>query len=62
MMTQGMPEYEPLTAEDLVGRWEHINLKYQYAGQDVPASLTLAADGTMSGARSGLGYFLLAWK
>lgn len=49
----GMPEYEPLTAEDLVGRWEHINLKYQYAGQDVPASLTLAADGTISGALTG---------
>lgn len=49
----GMPEYEPLTADDLVGTWEHIDLKYQYGKQDVSARLVLNPDGTMGGALAG---------
>lgn len=42
-----------VTSADLVGTWEHINLKYQYAEQCTSAELVLNADGTMSGALSG---------
>lgn len=42
-----------ITEDELVGTWEHINLKYDYAKQDVSTTLTLKADGTMEGALSG---------
>ncbi len=37
----------------LVGTWEHINLKYTYGEQSKGSSLTLKADGTLSGALTG---------
>ena len=49
----GMPEYDPLTKDDIAGTWEHITLKYKYGSQDSASTLTLASDGTMSGALSG---------
>ena len=42
-----------ITQEDLVGKWEHINLEYKYAEQNVSKELELKADGTMSGALTG---------
>ncbi len=42
-----------VTQDELVGNWEHINLVYSYGNQDASESLTLAEDGTMSGALSG---------
>lgn len=42
-----------IKAEDLVGKWEHINLNYQYEKQCTSADLELKADGTMSGALTG---------
>ncbi|MBR1569557.1 MAG: arabinan endo-1,5-alpha-L-arabinosidase [Bacteroidales bacterium] len=40
-------------ADELAGKWEHINLKYDYGKQDASSSLTLEADGKLSGALSG---------
>jgi len=48
-----VPDYGIITKDSLVGTWEHINLVYAYAKQDVSAQLTLNADGTMSGALTG---------
>ena len=48
-----VPDYGTITKDSLVGTWEHINLKYSYAQQDLATALTLKADGTMSGALSG---------
>jgi arabinan endo-1,5-alpha-L-arabinosidase len=48
-----VPDYGTITKDSLVGTWEHINLKYSYAQQDVASALTLKADGTMSGALTG---------
>ena len=42
-----------IKVEDLVGKWEHINLNYQYGKQCTSADLELKADGTMSGALTG---------
>ena len=36
-----------------MGKWEHINLAYNYGKQDVAENLELKADGTMSGALNG---------
>jgi arabinan endo-1,5-alpha-L-arabinosidase len=49
----GVPDFGTITKDSLVGSWEHINLAYQYAQQDGASSLSLNADGTMSGALSG---------
>lgn len=49
----GVPDYGKLTNDSLVGTWEHIDLKYQYAEQDRSSELILNADGTMEGAMSG---------
>ena len=43
----------PVKADEIAGKWEHINLKYDYGKQDTAASLELKADGTMSGALTG---------
>jgi len=48
-----VPDYGTITKDSLVGTWEHINLKYSYGLQDAASSLTLKADGTMSGALTG---------
>ncbi|MGD2034430.1 MAG: glycoside hydrolase family 43 protein [Bacteroidales bacterium] len=48
-----VPDYGTITKDSLAGKWEHINLKYSYAQQDGASSLTLNADGTMSGALTG---------
>jgi arabinan endo-1,5-alpha-L-arabinosidase len=40
-------------ADEITGKWEHINLKYDYGKQDTAANLELKADGTMSGTLSG---------
>ncbi len=40
-------------ADELAGKWEHINLKYDYGKQDVSSNLELKADGTLSGALTG---------
>ena len=48
-----VPNYGTITKDSLVGTWEHINLKYSYAQQDLATALTLKADGTMSGALTG---------
>ncbi len=48
-----VPDYGTITKDSLVGTWEHINLRYSYAQQDLATALTLKADGTMSGALSG---------
>lgn len=37
-----------ITADDLVGKWEHIDLKYEYAKQRVASDMTFEADGTIS--------------
>jgi arabinan endo-1,5-alpha-L-arabinosidase len=48
-----VPDYGTITKDSLVGKWEHINLKYSYGEQDRASALTLNADGTMSGALTG---------
>ena len=48
-----VPDYGAITKDSLVGTWEHINLRYNYAQQDGATSLTLKADGSMSGALTG---------
>ncbi len=49
----GLTDETAVTADELVGNWEHINLVYSYGNQDASESLTLAEDGTMSGALTG---------
>jgi arabinan endo-1,5-alpha-L-arabinosidase len=48
-----VPDYGTITQDSLVGTWEHINLRYSYGLQDGASTLTLKADGTMSGALTG---------
>jgi arabinan endo-1,5-alpha-L-arabinosidase len=48
-----VPDYGTITKDSLTGTWEHINLKYSYGIQDGASTLTLKADGTMSGALTG---------
>ncbi len=48
-----VPDYGKITADSLAGKWEHINLKYDYGKQDRSAELVLKKDGTMSGALTG---------
>lgn len=38
----------PITVEELVGEWEHIDLSYSYGNQKVAAGMTLESDGTIS--------------
>lgn len=49
----GLSDKSPVTAGEIAGTWEHIDLKYDYGKQDVASNLVLKADGTMSGALSG---------
>ena len=42
-----------ITADELVGDWEHILLQYSYQKQRTSATLTLKEDGSISGAMSG---------
>ncbi|HAZ04533.1 MAG TPA: arabinan endo-1,5-alpha-L-arabinosidase [Marinilabiliales bacterium] len=49
----GVPDYGTITQDSLVGTWEHINLAYNYGQQDGATTLTLKADGTMTGALTG---------
>ncbi|MGD9993911.1 MAG: glycoside hydrolase family 43 protein [Salinivirgaceae bacterium] len=48
-----VPDYGTITKDSLVGTWEHINLEYHYGQQNGAASLSLNADGTMTGALTG---------
>lgn len=48
-----VPDFGTITKDSLTGTWEHINLKYSYGVQNSATSLTLKADGTMSGALTG---------
>lgn len=48
-----VPDYGTITKDSLIGKWEHINLKYIYGEQSQASALTLNADGTMSGALTG---------
>ncbi|MGD9928466.1 MAG: arabinan endo-1,5-alpha-L-arabinosidase [Mangrovibacterium sp.] len=48
-----VPDYGTITKDSLVGTWEHINLQYNYGQQNSASSLTLNANGTMSGALTG---------
>lgn len=48
-----VPDYGIITKDSLIGKWEHINLKYSYGQQNGASTLTLNADGTMSGALTG---------
>jgi len=48
-----VPDYGAITKDSLVGTWEHINLSYTYGEQSKGSSLTLKADGTLSGALAG---------
>lgn len=48
-----VPDYGAITKDSLVGKWEHINLKYSYGQQNQASALTLNADGSMSGGLSG---------
>lgn len=47
-----VPE-SPIKEEELLGKWEHINLNYQYRVQQGSAELSLSADHTLSGAMTG---------
>ena len=49
----GLSDKSPVTADEIAGTWEHINLKYDYGKQDVSSRLELKADGTMTGALAG---------
>lgn len=44
---------DEITKEDLVGSWEHIDLRYKYAEQQTSKELVIKADGTMAGALNG---------
>lgn len=57
-----VPDYGTITKDSLVGKWEHINLKYNYKRQDTSSILTLNADGTMSGALTGTWSYDVAKK
>ena len=48
----GIPD-DDIKKEDLVGRWEHIDLAYDYGKQRVSKEMVLKADGTMAGALKG---------
>jgi Beta-xylosidase len=48
-----VPDYGTITKDSLVGTWEHIKLEYKYGQQNSATTLTLNADGTMSGALTG---------
>lgn len=48
-----VPNYGTITKDSLVGTWQHINLTYNYGVQNTAASLTLNANGTMTGALTG---------
>ncbi len=48
-----VPDYGTITADSLVGNWQHIKLAYQKSIQDEAETLTLKSDGTMSGALTG---------
>ena len=48
----GVPD-DDIKKEDLVGRWEHIDLAYDYGKQRVSKEMVLKADGTMAGALKG---------
>ncbi len=43
-----VPDYGAFTADSLVGKWEHINLEYQYQVQDESSYINLNADGTVT--------------
>lgn len=43
-----VPDYGALTADSLVGKWEHINLEYHYQVQDESSYINLNADGTVT--------------
>ncbi len=45
-----VPDYGTLTQDSLVGKWEHINLEYQYQVQDESSYINLNADGTVTDA------------
>ena len=45
-----VPDYGKLTADSLVGQWEHIDLTYNYAVQDESYVINLNADGTITNA------------
>ena len=49
----GLPKGGAIKKSDLVGKWEHINLKYDYGKMDASTDLILNSDGTMSGALTG---------
>lgn len=49
----GLSDKSAVKAADLAGKWEHINLKYDYGKQDASSNLELKADGTLSGALTG---------
>ncbi len=49
----GLSDKSPVTADEIAGTWEHINLKYDYGKQDASSKLELKADGTMTGALAG---------
>lgn len=38
----------PITQEDIVGTWEHIDLGYKYAEMKTSAEMTFASDGTIT--------------
>ena len=57
----GIPD-DPITKEELVGSWEHINLAYKYAEQQTSKELILKEDGTMVGALKGKWSFDAAKK
>ncbi len=48
-----VPDYGTITKDSLVGTWEHIKLEYSYGQQNRATSLTLHANGTLSGTLSG---------
>ncbi|MCA1745231.1 MAG: glycoside hydrolase family 43 protein [Bacteroidales bacterium] len=48
-----VPDYGTITQDSLVGTWEHIKLEYVKGQQNTASTLTLNADGTMSGALTG---------
>lgn len=48
-----VPDYGTITKDSLVGTWQHINLAYNYGVQNTANTLTLNANGTMTGALTG---------
>lgn len=43
-----VPDYGALTKDSLVGKWEHINLEYNYQVQDESSYINLNADGSVT--------------